>query len=31
MRFLENPEKDWLINQQNLEQQNLFDRQGLLF
>ncbi len=31
MRFLENPEKDWLRNQQNLEQQNLFDRQGLLF
>ena len=31
MRFLENPEKDWLRNQQNLEQQNLFDWQGLLF
>ena len=31
MRFLENPEKDWLRNQQKLEQQNLFDRQGLLF
>ena len=31
MRFLENPEKDWLRNQQNFEQQNLFDRQGLLF
>ncbi len=31
MRFLENPEKDWLRNQQNLEQQNLFNRQGLLF
>lgn len=31
MRFLENPEKDWLRNQQNLEQQNLFDSQGLLF
>ncbi len=31
MRFLENPEKDWLRNRQNLEQQNLFDRQGLLF
>ncbi len=31
MRFLENPEKDWLRNQQNLEQQNLFDRQDLLF
>ncbi len=31
IRFLENPEKDWLRNQQNLEQQNLFDRQDLLF
>ena len=31
MRFLENPEKDWLRNRQKLEQQNLFDRQGLLF
>ncbi len=31
MRFLENPEKDWLRERQKLEQQNLFDRQGLLF
>ena len=31
MRFLENPEKDWRRNRQKLEQQNLFDRQGLLF
>ena len=31
MRFPENPEKDWRKNQQKLEQQNLFDRQGWLF
>lgn len=31
MRFLENPEKDWLRSQQKLEQQNLFEQQGLLF
>jgi IS4 transposase len=31
MRFLENPEKDWLRKQQNRELQSLFDGQGLLF
>lgn len=31
MRFLENPEKDWLRKQQNLEMQSLFETQGLLF
>lgn len=31
MRFLENPEKDWLRSQQNIEMQSLFEQQGLLF
>jgi IS4 transposase len=31
MRFLENPEKDWLRKQQNIEMQSLFEQQGLLF
>ncbi len=31
MRFLENPEKDWLRQRQKLEMQTLFDGQGLLF
>ncbi|MCK9180885.1 MAG: transposase, partial [Bacteroides sp.] len=31
MRFLENPEKDWLRKQQKLEMQSLFREQGLLF
>ncbi len=31
MRFLENPEKDWLRKQQNIEMQSLFEPQGLLF
>lgn len=31
MRFLENPEKDWMRSQQNVEQQTLFKQQGLLF
>ena len=31
MRFLENPEKDWLRKQQKLEMQSLFWEQGLLF
>lgn len=31
MRFLENPEKDWRRKQLNIEMQNLFEQQGLLF
>ncbi|GAB1416882.1 IS4 family transposase [Paludibacter sp.] len=31
MRFLENPEKDWIRNQPSIEQQTLFKQQGLLF
>lgn len=30
-RFLENPEKDWRRKQLNIEMQNLFEQQGLLF
>ena len=31
MRFLENPEKDWLRNKEKLELQSLFEQQALLF
>lgn len=31
IRFLENPEKDWLRKQQSTEMQSLFKQQGLLF
>lgn len=31
MRFLENPEKDWLRKKEKLQLQNLFEQQGLLF
>ena len=30
MRFLENPEKDWAQDKQNLHQLNLFDRGALV-